>query len=662
MALLKPFKPQSTNPAGGGGGSSWGPAQVAQQNALRQFSVSRPDATSYTTNAPGFTVPKTAAAPVGKAASGQGSPTFGPPSPKLSVTEPTMMPPALRKPAGSTAPPAPAWMPPAPVQGPPSPTAPYQTPPPVAPPAVAPPAPSPAPDTSAMDALRKMQEDYLATFNQTQAEKDSSQALADIAAKQALVSSSEEMGMNKIQNTPIEMGLIQGEQAAVQRSALAQQNALKAQAVPLTTRLAQAQAERTLAQTQAEKKLGFATPTTTEVGKSLVRSDPVTGTYKSVYTDPSQAAADAANAAFTLGEGQQRYDASGKLIASGLPKSSSSDTTAEYKNWTLAGSPGTFADWLANSKAQRQPTADQTKNAGFAMRMRSSSDIIDSLVGADNPAAGALGLVQGALPDWAGWMRTDNYKQYDQARRDFVNSIMRRESGAVISDAEFANANQQYFPQPGDSAQVIAQKRANRENALKGVVISAGPGLSESYTDKFTTNPAMQPGAGTVTPASAPTAPVDELGAARSHFPPGTPDEVITVKLRDPRFRQALGFPEAPSTAEKGSLATAKVGTKDVIGSTDALSRLERADAEFYAATGTHIAVNQSYRTKDEQASLYAELKPKGARVAPPGKSFHETGNAFDVTNWQKAEPYLRKYGLVNPMADDKGHFSIGEF
>ena len=60
-------------------------------------------------------------------------------------------------------------------------------------------------------------------------------------------------------------------------------------------------------------------------------------------------------------------------------------------------------------------------------------------------------------------------RQLDQAKRDFVNAVLRRESGAVISDAEFANADQQYFPQIGDDAATKAQKARNRAVALEGM-------------------------------------------------------------------------------------------------------------------------------------------------------------------------------------------------
>jgi hypothetical protein len=62
----------------------------------------------------------------------------------------------------------------------------------------------------------------------------------------------------------------------------------------------------------------------------------------------------------------------------------------------------------------------------------------------------------------------------DQAKRNFVNAVLRRESGAVISPSEFENAHVQYFPVPGDSEKVLAQKKANRELVKNQFIRSAG--------------------------------------------------------------------------------------------------------------------------------------------------------------------------------------------
>ena len=66
-------------------------------------------------------------------------------------------------------------------------------------------------------------------------------------------------------------------------------------------------------------------------------------------------------------------------------------------------------------------------------------------------------------------MRSNENKLMDQAQRNFVNSVLRRESGSAISASEFASARAQYFPQAGDTAEVLAQKQRNRQVALAGL-------------------------------------------------------------------------------------------------------------------------------------------------------------------------------------------------
>lgn len=65
-------------------------------------------------------------------------------------------------------------------------------------------------------------------------------------------------------------------------------------------------------------------------------------------------------------------------------------------------------------------------------------------------------------------------QKVEQAQRNFINAVLRRESGAVISDDEFKNAQLQYFPDVGDSPELLAQKAANRKSAIEGMAIGAG--------------------------------------------------------------------------------------------------------------------------------------------------------------------------------------------
>lgn len=120
-------------------------------------------------------------------------------------------------------------------------------------------------------------------------------------------------------------------------------------------------------------------------------------------------------------------------------------------------------------------TVDAAKNTGFLIRAQESGSVLDALEGEGTNLGARL---KGAVPFGLGnYMQSEEYQQFDQARRDFINAVLRRESGAVIADSEFANAEVQYFPQPGDTPGVIAQKRRNRENAIEGMAVGAGDGV-----------------------------------------------------------------------------------------------------------------------------------------------------------------------------------------
>lgn len=131
----------------------------------------------------------------------------------------------------------------------------------------------------------------------------------------------------------------------------------------------------------------------------------------------------------------------------------------------------------------------QAAAAGYADRMIQSDAILSS------PELATVQLDRGqqiksGTPIIGNDLVSPEYRQADQARRDFINAILRRESGAVISDGEFANANKQYFPQPGDDEATLRQKAANRNNAIKGISRQAGPAYAAPDTANYLKDPA----------------------------------------------------------------------------------------------------------------------------------------------------------------------------
>lgn len=140
--------------------------------------------------------------------------------------------------------------------------------------------------------------------------------------------------------------------------------------------------------------------------------------------------------------------------------------------------PGGPADPNAAKKAA--PTEFQGKAAMFGNRAAEADKILGSLEGKYSPGAvnakqalGGVWGVGGALESAGNAVLPAAGQQAEQAQRDFVNAVLRLESGAAIGKSEFENAAKQYFPQPFDSAAVKQQKAENRQRAIQGLLENA---------------------------------------------------------------------------------------------------------------------------------------------------------------------------------------------
>jgi hypothetical protein len=128
---------------------------------------------------------------------------------------------------------------------------------------------------------------------------------------------------------------------------------------------------------------------------------------------------------------------------------------------------------------------NQSKDSGFANRLFSAEEVLRDpqvISAATSPLQAGLGKLPGIMSNYA---TNGDYQRYDQAARNFVNAVLRRESGAAISQSEFDNAYKQYFPQPGDTPERIAQKQANRMETIKAIAGGGG----RQYRPPFTFGP-----------------------------------------------------------------------------------------------------------------------------------------------------------------------------
>jgi hypothetical protein len=163
------------------------------------------------------------------------------------------------------------------------------------------------------------------------------------------------------------------------------------------------------------------------------------------------------------------------------PETNQWDAEFQTQYNALSGNPKAQAALkLQYAKEKLTPTEGQSNAALYADRIAEANPIVEKTANAvQNPKEIALG----SIPLVGNYFTSNDYQSGKQAQRDFVNAVLRRESGAVISPSEFANASKQYFPQAGDSPETLAQKAANRKTALEGIQRAAGA----SYKPKAVT-------------------------------------------------------------------------------------------------------------------------------------------------------------------------------
>lgn len=129
----------------------------------------------------------------------------------------------------------------------------------------------------------------------------------------------------------------------------------------------------------------------------------------------------------------------------------------------------------AKKATEKPATAAQETVAAYAARIEQANPLIKSYEG-DISEMSVIGYeLQKRLP---ASLQSDTFRAYDQAARNFINAVLRRESGAAIAASEFESAERQYLPIAGDNATILAQKEANRKLVFESLKKSSGPAFS----------------------------------------------------------------------------------------------------------------------------------------------------------------------------------------
>lgn len=116
--------------------------------------------------------------------------------------------------------------------------------------------------------------------------------------------------------------------------------------------------------------------------------------------------------------------------------------------------------------SQKPLTEGQSKDTVYVTRAQGAAPILD-----EYESSLADGMQQGMdkVPFAGNYLTSDEFKKADNAGREFLQAILRKDTGAAITPEEMAQYGATYLPRPGDGPEIIAQKRAARSRAIQAI-------------------------------------------------------------------------------------------------------------------------------------------------------------------------------------------------
>ncbi len=123
----------------------------------------------------------------------------------------------------------------------------------------------------------------------------------------------------------------------------------------------------------------------------------------------------------------------------------------------------------AKNAPPKEPNVDQGSYAVFGQQMLDAEKESDAVIAKGYDPSEKMAAVR-KIPGVYTFAATQEDRAYEAAKRKFIGAVLRKQSGAAISDQEFKREEEKYFPQAGDGPEVMAQKKAARMSIAKNFI------------------------------------------------------------------------------------------------------------------------------------------------------------------------------------------------
>lgn len=138
----------------------------------------------------------------------------------------------------------------------------------------------------------------------------------------------------------------------------------------------------------------------------------------------------------------------------------------------LTVDPVTGAVTFQQGSGLKPLTEGQSKDTVFVTRAEGALSTLNQFEDAltnfkDSAVSGA--------PVVGNYLKSEDYQKAEQSGREFLQAVLRKDTGAAITKEETAEYGNVYLPRPGDTPKVIAQKRLSRQRALEAIKAGMPP-------------------------------------------------------------------------------------------------------------------------------------------------------------------------------------------
>lgn len=246
------------------------------------------------------------------------------------------------------------------------------------------------------------------------------------------------------------------------------------------------QAQLAAQQLELDKMRNPGAPAPIEVGGVLL--DPTT--FQPIFDSRAPAAGDGG---FTLGQGQQRFDANGNLIAS-VDAPPPDPTVPTTKNVTLADGSEALVQWnpetavwdpapipQGGTSGAGLPTTKLTESQAritlFETLQNETAPVLTQIESIWDPA-NISDAVARSTPIAGNFFTTEEGQMYASASSAWAEGALRISTGAAATEPEIQRIQKTYFAQPGDTPAVVEFKRGMRDMYDRAIQASLGKDTS----------------------------------------------------------------------------------------------------------------------------------------------------------------------------------------